>query len=65
MKLKSLYIENYKNLDTFTLDFSNNDELTVLIGNNGSGKSNILEAISSIFTALYKMGTLQRMFRFI
>ncbi len=52
MKLKKLYIEEFKNLDRFTLDFSNNDGLTVLIGNNGSGKSNILEAISMIFIDL-------------
>jgi len=52
MRLNKLYIEGFKNLDEFTLDFSNNDGLTVLIGNNGSGKSNILEAISMIFIDL-------------
>lgn len=36
----------------------NKDGITVLIGNNGSGKSNILEAISAIFSSLYKHKTL-------
>lgn len=64
MKLKSLKIEGFKNLTGadgwFTLDFTNKDGITVLIGNNGSGKSNVLEAISAIFIGLYKIGTPQR-----
>lgn len=56
MKLKSLKIEGFKNLTGadgwFTLDFTNKDGITVLIGNNGSGKSNVLEAISAIFIGL-------------
>lgn len=52
LKLKSLYISNFKNLKDFNMDFSNNN-LTMLIGNNGSGKSNILEAISSIFCEIF------------
>lgn len=64
MKLKNLRIKGFKNLSGedgwFTLDFTDKDGVTVLIGNNGSGKSNIIEAISSIFTGLYKMGTPQR-----
>ncbi len=53
-KLKSLTIKGYKNIDNLTLDFIKNNGLTVLIGKNGSGKSNILEAISSIFAGLFK-----------
>jgi predicted ATPase len=64
MKLKSLKIKGFKNLTGsdgwFTLDFTNKNGITVLIGNNGSGKSNVLEAISSIFIGLYKIGTPQR-----
>jgi predicted ATP-dependent endonuclease of OLD family len=55
MKRKSLYISGYKNLNNFQIDFENRKGITVLIGNNGSGKSNILEAISAIFTCLYKI----------
>ncbi|MBO9200237.1 MULTISPECIES: ATP-dependent nuclease [Niastella] len=54
MKLKQLEIKSrFKNLVDFVIDFSNRSGTTVLIGNNGSGKSNILEAISSIFAGLY------------
>ncbi len=64
MKLKSLKIKGFKNLtgtdEWFTLDFTNKDGITVLIGNNGSGKSNVLEAISSIFTGLYKLSSSDR-----
>lgn len=51
MKLKRLSIHKFKNFHLFGVDFSN-DNLSVIIGNNGSGKSNILEAISNIFDSL-------------
>ncbi len=64
MKLKSLKIRDFKNLTGtdgwFILDFTNKDGITVLIGNNGSGKSNVLEAISAIFTGLYKLSSSDR-----
>lgn len=53
MKLRKLYIGKYKNLQDFDLDFESGKGLTILIGNNGSGKSNILEAISAIFANAY------------
>jgi len=53
MKLKKLYIKNYKNLKDLSLDFSKGEGLSLLVGNNGSGKSNILEAISGIFAESY------------
>ena len=56
MRLKKLCIDGFKNLNNFELDFTDKDGITVLIGNNGSGKSNVLEAISAIFTGLYKLG---------
>lgn len=54
MKLKTLYIENYKNLNQFKIEFESGNGLTILVGNNGTGKSNVLEAISGIFHDLYK-----------
>lgn len=54
MKLNSLYIEKYKNLSTFTIDFESGNGLTMLVGNNGTGKSNVLEVISGIFHDLFK-----------
>ena len=64
VKLKHLKIKGFKNLtgenQWFELDFTDKDGITVLIGNNGSGKSNVLEALSAIFIGLYKIGTPQR-----
>ena len=49
MRLKHLYIKDYKNLKDFSLDFENGNGLSILIGNNGSGKSNVLEAYISLY----------------
>lgn len=54
VKLKSLYIQKYKNLAPITINFESGNGLTMLVGNNGSGKSNVLEAISGIFHDLFK-----------
>ncbi len=52
--LSHLHIKTeFKNFKNFEIDFSKSKGVTVLIGNNGSGKSNIIEAISSIFAGLY------------
>lgn len=53
MRLLSLYIKEYKNIQGQTFDFSDNTGYITLIGLNGSGKSNLLEAISLIFDDLY------------
>lgn len=53
MRLKKLYIKDYKNIKDQTFDFSANTGYIALIGLNGSGKSNLLEAISLIFDDLY------------
>lgn len=52
-RLKSLYIKDYKNIHDQKFDFSSNTGYIALIGLNGSGKSNLLEAISLIFDELY------------
>lgn len=54
-RLKSLYIKDYKNIHDQTFDFSVNTGYIALIGLNGSGKSNLLEAISIIFDDLYSI----------
>lgn len=54
MRLKKLSIKKYKNLINFNIDFETGNGLTMLVGNNGSGKSNVLEAISGIFHDLFK-----------
>lgn len=53
-RLKKLNIRGHKNISNLDIDFSEKKGTTVLIGQNGCGKSNVLEAISSIFAGLYK-----------
>ena len=52
MRLKSLYIEDYKNIKKQSFDFSDSTGYIALIGLNGSGKSNLLEAIGLIFNGI-------------
>lgn len=52
-RIKYLYIKDYKNIHDQKFDFSNNTGYIALIGLNGSGKSNLLEAISLIFDELF------------
>ncbi|MBN1067555.1 hypothetical protein DVW02_06055 [Clostridium botulinum] len=49
MKIKSIYIKNIKALKDFKIDFNNN--VNVLIGENGLGKTTILETIYNLITA--------------
>jgi ABC-type multidrug transport system ATPase subunit len=54
MKLKTLDIQTeYKNIKPQFIDFNASNGCAVLIGNNGSGKSNLLELLSLIFSGLY------------
>lgn len=53
MRLKHVYIENYKNLKQFSVDFENDDLIEIFVGKNASGKSNFLEALTLIFQCLY------------
>ena len=52
MRIKSLKVGDFFILKNFKIDFNNN--LSVLIGENGSGKSTILELIADIFGHLHK-----------
>src|SRR4249920_882996 len=51
MKLRKLEISEFKNLRNFTIEFENT-LTTVLLGQNGTGKSNLLEALIIIFRDL-------------
>lgn len=51
MRLKNITIHSHNNIDG-TYSFENNDGYITLIGLNGSGKSNLLEAIAIIFDGL-------------
>ncbi len=49
MRIDKLYIEEFKNLHEFNIDFAEEELTSVLIGKNGIGKSNIIEAIVILF----------------
>lgn len=52
MRIDWLWVDKYKNLNDLTIDFSQDHLITVLIGRNGTGKSNVLEALTEIFRDL-------------
>lgn len=58
LRFKSLYIKKYKNIEDQTFDFSSNTGYIALIGLNGSGKSNLMEAISLVFQGLFDKKTI-------
>jgi energy-coupling factor transporter ATP-binding protein EcfA2 len=53
MKLKRLQIECYKNVRSCDVDFSREPLIHAVIGSNGSGKSNLIEAIIRILIGFY------------
>lgn len=53
MKLNRLWIRNFKNLRNCDVEFSAPHLLNAVIGNNGSGKSNLVEAILHILIGVY------------
>lgn len=52
MRLDRLSIPNYRNLRSFEIDFDESQPTTMLLGRNGTGKSNLIEAIVEIFREL-------------
>ncbi len=52
MRLKQLTIDGFKNLHCFTVAFDVEHLSTVIVGRNGTGKSNLLEALIIIFRDL-------------
>jgi len=53
MRIDSLQIKSpWKNLGDFSIDFDEHRDIAVIIGKNGSAKSNLLEALITIFRDL-------------
>ena len=52
MRIDRVYIEDYKNLKKFLINFDEKEMKTVLLGQNATGKSNFLEALILIFKFL-------------
>lgn len=46
MKLSELYLQNFRNIEDLTLNFS--EGITLFVGRNGQGKTNLIEAIFSL-----------------
>ncbi len=54
MRLKYVFIKEYKNLKDFKITFDGSSFIDVFVGKNGSGKSNFFEALIKIFHHLHK-----------
>lgn len=52
MRLDEVTIQEFKNLRNLYVDFDENSTYTILVGENGSGKSNLIEALTFIFRNL-------------
>ena len=52
MRIDKVYIENFKNLKNFNIDFDKDKMKTVLLGQNATGKSNFMEVLVLIFKYL-------------
>lgn len=52
MRLDELTVRGWKNLRDFTVEFDQASPYTVLVGGNGAGKSNLMEALTLIFRHL-------------
>lgn len=52
MRLDWFWIGDYKNLKDITVDFDQGHWVTVVIGWNGTGKSNLIEALATLFRDL-------------
>ena len=53
MKINYIYLDGYKNLRNLEISFDTDSSVNALIGNNGSGKSNVIEALTKVFISIY------------
>ena len=52
MRLDRFRVRHFKNLSDLEIDFDTGELSTVLIGENGTGKSNVIEALVTVFRDL-------------
>lgn len=52
MRIDKLWISSFKNLKDFTIDFDEKELISVIVGRNGTGKSNVIEALVIILRDL-------------
>ena len=53
-RLVELWLEDFKNLSDYTVHFNPTHSIDIILGWNGTGKSNLLEALVIIFRDLYR-----------
>jgi energy-coupling factor transporter ATP-binding protein EcfA2 len=53
MRLNRLWVDKYKNLKDCEILFDSEDSIIALVGNNGTGKSNLIEVLLEIFIGLF------------
>lgn len=53
MRLRSVWISQYKNLRDFSIAFDGDGFIDIFVGKNGSGKSNFLESLIEIFDHIF------------
>jgi predicted ATPase len=53
-RLIGLWLQDFKNLNNYTIHFNPTQDLDVILGWNGTGKSNLFEALIIIFRDLYE-----------
>ncbi len=56
-RLHEIWIKKFKNLEDYSVIFDPNHAVDVLLGWNGTGKSNLFEVLVAIFRDLYKWQT--------
>lgn len=54
MRLRSVWISQYKNLRDFSIGFDGDGFIDIFVGKNGSGKSNFLEALIETFDHIFR-----------
>ncbi|MCP4052306.1 MAG: AAA family ATPase [Mesoflavibacter sp.] len=60
MKIKRLWVSKYKNIENIDLEFQS-DLVTLLVGRNGLGKSNLIEILALIFRDLDLLNTYEEL----
>ena len=54
MRIKNLHLENFRGFEKLDIEFPENSNVAVLIGENGAGKSSILNAVSKFINAYFR-----------
>lgn len=57
MRIDSLWVDKFKNFNKFKIDFREDFPVNILLGQNGTGKSNLIEVIVTIFLNLEQSST--------